>query len=142
MEPEKIEKLYQKIAEHINSMIPVEWDKLFLHIIYGDDFMSRVYFYFFPTGQIEPIYSLDIPKKFTIEEDFFDEIDDTLVDICDELYEAFEELGNSMWTNLTMILDDRGKFKIDFDYEKMPFDDLTKEREVWMKKYLDGAHIK
>nr|MDH3076292.1 DUF600 family protein [Bacillus velezensis] len=65
MVTEKMEQLYQKIAEKINDMIPSEWMRVTLYAEILDD--SREVYFFFNTHEDEEyIYSHDIPEHFQV----------------------------------------------------------------------------
>lgn len=130
-----MEKLYQQAANLVNEMIPEPWDKIYLYTEVSED-SRQVYFYYYPEGQEIPIYSLDITDKYEINEDKFNELDDLLYDCFTELWEEFKRNKQEVWTNLTFILDNTGKFKIEFGYEDLSEADLYESKVIWKYKYL------
>ncbi|MGY8623406.1 immunity protein YezG family protein, partial [Bacillus safensis] len=62
---EKIEENYKEIAEIINEMIPVEWDKVWMYAEIVDD-SSEVNFYFCNPDSEELIYGHNIPEKYSV----------------------------------------------------------------------------
>lgn len=132
---EELGSLYNKIAETVIDTIPEEWDKVYLYgeVIEG---AQTSYFYYFPKGSEQPIYSEDIIEHYTVSEEEYFQKWHRLLNYIRELREVFIDEEQEPWTNFTMIFDNSGKFKIDFNY-----DDLTNvnshEREtIWNYKHL------
>lgn len=70
---EKIEENYKEIAEIINEMIPVEWDKVWMYAEIVDD-SSEVNFYFCNPGNEELIYGHNIPEKYSVSNSIYKEL--------------------------------------------------------------------
>lgn len=56
--------------------------------------------------------------------------------LVDKLNKAFLEEGLEKWNYMTFILENTGKFKIDFEYVNLDESDVITRREAWEKKYL------
>ncbi len=63
MENQKMGELYQKIAEHLNEMIPSQWEKIVLYAEILDD-SADIYFYFTTPTNGDYLYSHYIPEQF------------------------------------------------------------------------------
>ncbi|WP_281515174.1 TIGR01741 family protein, partial [Bacillus licheniformis] len=100
METEKMEKLYQEIAEGINEIIPTEWEKVYLYAEILDD-SSEVFFYFNVPQNKDYIYSHNIPEHFNVSEDIYDELLFELHDLFEDLQNEFKQNNSEVWTNLT-----------------------------------------
>ena len=115
METQKMGELYQKIAEHLNEMIPSQWEKIVLYAEILDD-SADIYFYFTTPTNGDYLYSHYIPEQFNVSEEIYDQL---LI----ELQELFE---------------DTGKFSIDYnddDVLSSQLDDLQR-RDVWKYQNL------
>ncbi|PKC50512.1 hypothetical protein RhiirA1_486147, partial [Rhizophagus irregularis] len=111
-----MEQTYQQIANTLVNIVPEAWNKIFLYAEYRDGY-KKVFFYYYPESGVKPVYSLDITDLFSINEDEFDELENKLYQCFSELWEEFKEQEQELWTNLTFILDNTGKMKINYGYE-------------------------
>jgi uncharacterized protein (TIGR01741 family) len=132
---EKLNKIYEKIADNLNQSIPEEWDKVYM---YGEvnEHMQNAFFYYYPANSDKPIYNLDIPELFDVTEDEIDNLRYELLEILEELWNEFKNNGHEPWTNLTFILESNGRFKIDYDYTDLSEADPREQHWIWKYKYL------
>lgn len=132
-----MEKLYQEIAEGINEIIPTEWEKVYLYAEILDD-STEVFFYFNMPQNEEYIYSHNIPERFNVSEDIYDELLFELHDLFEDLQKEFKENNSGVWTNLTLILESSGRFSIDYNYDDVIESDLngSQRQIVWEYKNL------
>lgn len=135
METKEMEGLYSKIANKVNEIIPVKWDKVILFAEVSED-ASEVFFYFYPIGVHEPVYNLDIPRLYAIDEELVDVLRYELNDYFEDLWGAFKRSNQDTWTNLTLTLDKTGKFKIDYSYEDLSGTDAYERQIIWEYKHL------
>lgn len=133
---EKLNEIYNKIANTLNEMIPELWKKIYM---YGEvvDGAKEAYFYYYPEGENQPIYSQDIPKLFNISKTEYYNVLLELVDNITELWEEFKNNDLEPWTNLTFILENTGEFNIDYDYTDLSETDPIEQHTVWEYKYLN-----
>ena len=132
---EKLNELYGRIANALNDVIPEEWDKVYMYAQLVED-VSEVFFYYYPVGSNEFVYCLDIPELFEISENEYDKLMDKLTKELYTLWYEFKNNGQEQWTNLTFILENNGKFKIDYDYTDLSDVDDSEMHLVWEYKYL------
>lgn len=132
---EKINSLYNKIANNLNETIPEEWDKVYMYAEINED-MQRTFFNYYPKGSNESVYSLDIPEMFEVSEEEQDQLRYQLSDFLTELWQEFKNSKQDAWTNLTFILESTGKFKIDYDYTDLSEASPRKQHIIWDYKYL------
>ncbi|MEC1551570.1 antitoxin YezG family protein [Bacillus haynesii] len=137
METEKMEKLYQEIAEGINEIIPTEWEKVYLYAEILDD-SSEVFFYFNVPQNKDYIYSHNIPEHFNVSEDIYDELLFELHDLFEDLQNEFKQNNPEVWTNLTLTLERNGKFSINYNYDDVIKSDLngSQRQIIWEYKNL------
>jgi uncharacterized protein (TIGR01741 family) len=135
MDDTRLGKLYQQMAETVIEMIPEEWEKVYLYGEVADGF-SKSFFFYYPSERREPVYSLDIPELFHVSEEKFAELKHQLLDELEELWTEYQSQGHEPWTNLTFILDNSGKFKIDFDYTDLSGANPHQQQIIWEYQYL------
>ncbi|MGW7760798.1 immunity protein YezG family protein [Bacillus velezensis] len=137
MNNEKMGELYQKIAEHLNEMIPFQWKKIVLYAEILDD-SADIYFYFTTPTNGDYLYSHYIPEQFNVSEEIYDQLLIELQELFEELKEEFKLGNQDIWTNLTLKLENTGKFSIDYnddDVLSSQLDDLQR-RDVWKYQNL------
>ncbi|MFD1337031.1 antitoxin YezG family protein [Oceanobacillus iheyensis] len=132
---EKLDELYQQISEIVVQTIPEEWSKVYL---YGEvvEGAQTAYFYYFPLGSNNPIYSHEITELFTVSDNEYTQKWNTLVNLIQDLLRVFEEYGQQSWTNFTMSFDNTGKFNIDFNYDNLSNVDPHQRKIIWKYKHL------
>lgn len=137
METEKIGELYQKIAEDLSKMIPSQWEQIVLYAEILDD-SANIYFYFTTPNSSDYLFSHYIPEHFDVGEEIYDQLLIELQELFEELKEEFKLGNQDIWTNLTLKLENTGKFSIDYNYEDVllsELDDLQR-RDVWKYQNL------
>ncbi|AVB10418.1 DUF600 family protein [Bacillus velezensis] len=137
MNNEKMGELYQKIAEHLNEMIPSQWKKIILYAEILDD-SADIYFYFTTPNNSDYLFSHYIPEQFNVSEEIYDQLLIELQELFEELKEEFKLGNQDIWTNLTLKLENTGKFSIDYnddDVLSSELDDLQR-RDVWKYQNL------
>ncbi|HHC8891649.1 TIGR01741 family protein [Staphylococcus aureus] len=112
---EKLSQKYNEIANEINGMIPVEWEKVYV-IAYVDDGGGQVIFYYTKPGNDELYYYSSIVEDYNVLEEVFD-------DLWMELYRSFKKLRNIFkeeslepWTSCEFDFTKDGKLNVSFDY--------------------------
>ncbi|MGG1255273.1 immunity protein YezG family protein [Bacillus velezensis] len=133
----KMGELYQKIAEHLNEMIPSQWEKIVLYTEILDD-SADIYFYFTTPNNSDYLFSHYIPEYFDVSEEIYDQLLIELQELFEELKEEFKLGNQDIWTNLTLKLENTGKFSIDYiddDVLSPELDDLQR-RDVWKYQNL------
>ncbi|PAD62846.1 TIGR01741 family protein [Bacillus siamensis] len=137
MNNEKMGELYQKIAEHLNEMIPFQWKKIVLYAEILDD-SADIYFYFTTPNNSNYLFSHNIPEHFDVSEEIYDQLLIELQELFEELKAEFKLGNQDIWTNLTLKLENTGKFSIDYNYDDVlssQLDDLQR-RDVWKYQNL------
>jgi len=136
----QLQELYQKIAETVNSMIPEEWEKFYFYAQI-DESGGRIYFFYKSIRNHSYNYSLDIPKQFNLSELEFNNKEDKLFDLSEQLREIFKENNQELWYSFTLMLDQTGKFSVSFDYTDWLNTDygFVAQKKIWKYKYLDEA---
>ncbi|MFD1395305.1 immunity protein YezG family protein [Kroppenstedtia eburnea] len=133
---EKVGHMYQQIARTVIDMIPEEWDKVYL---YGEVEEERQasFFFYYPVASKEPVYSLDIPELYEVDEEKFDQLKDQLYEHIETLWNEYKQSGEELWSTLNMIME-RDKFKIEFGYEDLsaPETDYYERSLAWEYNYL------
>ncbi|TYQ14662.1 UNVERIFIED_CONTAM: uncharacterized protein (TIGR01741 family) [Acetivibrio alkalicellulosi] len=132
---EKLNEIYGKIAETLNETIPEEWDKVY---VYGEilEDVQKGFFNYYPKSSNLSVYSHDIPNLFEVSKDEYRKMWNQLLEDLEELWCEFKNNGQEQWTNLTFILENNGKFKIDYDYTDLSDADDSERHLIWNYKYL------
>ena len=66
---ENLNKMYQEIANKINEMIPVEWDKVYTKAYIKEE-SKEVFFYYTLPGSEELHYYTAIPKEHNVSKKY------------------------------------------------------------------------
>ncbi|AMA73476.1 antitoxin YezG family protein [Aneurinibacillus thermoaerophilus] len=135
MDEAKLGSIYQAIAQNIIETIPEDWDKVYLYAELTEG-VRKSYFFYYPVESDEPVYSHDIPELFDINENEYDQLWYQLLDLLKELWDEFKVNSNQPWSNLTLILDNEGNFKIDYSYNDLSKADPHEQQIIWEHKYL------
>ena len=130
-----MEKTYQEIVNVLVEIIPEDWSEIYLYAEYGEGY-KKVFFYYYPTANEKPIYSLDIPHDFKVDVENHNIMRRKLYDLFEVLWMEFKEQDQEQWTLLTFILDNTGEMKIDYSYEDIADLSPTDKQDEWEAKYL------
>jgi uncharacterized protein (TIGR01741 family) len=130
----KVGPIYQQIAQIVIDMIPEKWEKVYLYSKM-EEVGGCIFFHYYPVADEEPVYSLNIPKLFHVDEDEFEQLNDELWEQVEELWNEFKQSGHQPWSTLTMIMD-QGKFNITFGYEDLSQGDSFERRLAWRYHHL------
>ncbi len=151
----ELARSYNKLADQIAYMIPVEWDDInFLgEVEKGRRSWSSV-FYFTDVEKDKKIAANSIPDIYKVSEDIYVgsllQLNKTLL----EIYDHFIKDDQEPWEQLSLYLNKDGKFKIEFFYDVMNENDggqiaretiwaydtfgYIPEDGTYAKKILDG----
>lgn len=135
METKIMEQTYQLIANTLVNIIPEDWKKIFLYAEFRKGY-KKVFYYYYPKIGGEPVYSLDITDLFNVDEEEFDGLDNELYNCFSRLREEFKEHEQELWTNLTFILDNTGKMKMNYGYEDISELSPVEKQDKWEAEYL------
>ncbi|HDT6987818.1 TPA: TIGR01741 family protein [Staphylococcus aureus] len=111
---EKLSEIYNKIANEISGMIPVEWEKVYT-IAYVNDRGGEVVFNYTKPGSDELNYYTYIPREYNVSEKVF-------YDLWTDLYRLFKKLRDLFkedlepWTSCEFDFTSEGKLNVSFDY--------------------------
>lgn len=135
METKRMESIYLEIADALLNIIPEEWDKVLVYSEVREGY-ERMYFYYYPKDELKPIYSLDIIDNFNVDEELLEEKEMKLYECFRGLWNEFKNQEQEQWTNLTFILNCKGKMNIDYNYDNVSEISPVDKQNEWMKKYL------
>ncbi|MED4051225.1 antitoxin YezG family protein [Priestia megaterium] len=136
MNEEKVNKLYQDIANIVIETIPEACSKVYL---YGEvvDGAQTAYFYYYPNNSDEIIYSHDIPEIFALNEEDYVKQWNKLLDCIQELWKVFTQDENQKpWTSVTLIFNHKETFTIQFNYDDLSAADSHARKTIWKYEYL------
>ncbi|MCM2988258.1 antitoxin YezG family protein [Bacillus safensis] len=125
--------LFKRIAEEVNEIIPTDWYKVVLYAEVLED-SSEVFFFFKTDDQKEYIYSHFIPEIFDVSEDIYEGILLNLHALFKELWINDKEINNDVWNSVTLKLNNKGDFSIEYVFSNILEDgiDEIQKQEIWM----------
>ncbi|HCY8798127.1 TPA: TIGR01741 family protein [Staphylococcus aureus] len=112
---EKLSQMYNKIANEISGMIPVEWEKVYT-IAYVDDEGGEVVFNYTKPGSDELNYYTYIPREYNVSEKVFYDLWTDLYRLFKKLRDLFKEESLEPWTSCEFDFTRDGKLNVSFDY--------------------------
>ncbi|HDG9722545.1 TPA: TIGR01741 family protein [Staphylococcus aureus] len=134
---EKLNEMYNEIANKISGMIPVEWEKVYT-MAYIDDEGGEVFYYYTEPGSTELYYYTSVLNKYDIlESEFMDSVYE-LYKQFQNLRELFIEEGLEPWTSCEFDFTREGELKVSFDYIdwiNTEFDQLGRQNYYMYKKF-------
>ncbi|HDA1767840.1 TIGR01741 family protein, partial [Staphylococcus aureus] len=112
---EKQSEMYNKIANEISGMIPVEWEKVYT-MAYINERNGEVFYNYTEPSSDELFYYTSVLNKYNIpRSEFMDSVYE-LYKQFDKLRELFIEEGHEPWTSCEFDFTRDGKLNISFDY--------------------------
>ncbi|MFJ5621617.1 immunity protein YezG family protein [Peribacillus loiseleuriae] len=132
LEPSNNGFIRQSFLEH---ELNLPWLKIYLYAEVSED-SRQVFFYFYTLDKSVPVYSLDIVKKYNLEEQDLEELEDELYECFTELWEEFGNQNQEKWTNLTFAIDNTGNFNIDYYYDDLSEVDSYEQQIIWEYKIM------
>ncbi|HCY8318058.1 TPA: TIGR01741 family protein [Staphylococcus aureus] len=134
---EKLNEMYNEIANKISSMIPVEWEKVYA-MVYIDEGSGEVFYHYTEPRSEELFYYTSVIKKNNILKSSFMDSVYELHDQFEELRDLFKEEDLEPWTSCEFDFTKEGKLKVSFDYIdwiNTEFDQLGRENYYMYKKF-------
>lgn len=128
-----LSKYYSKIANKLNEMIPVEWEKIAMYAEELGD-VSSASFYFYTQDKDGSLISHNsgyLQDEYNVSEEEWDSSFDELFSANKELWLEFEKAGEKTWDILIFKLDSNGKFKIKFEYDTDRNIDFFTKEIIW-----------
>lgn len=112
----ELNKLYRKIAEKINDMIPVEWEEFYFNGEVKDGEGGVYFFYTTLDEKQEYKYSHYIPRMYNIDRKIYNQFLHELFDLTVQLQQVFIDNQQEAWFSVTMIVNGEGKLTVRFSY--------------------------
>ncbi|PGC84291.1 immunity protein YezG family protein [Bacillus toyonensis] len=112
----ELNKLYRKIAEKINDMIPVEWEEFYFNGEVKDGEGGIYFFYTTLDEKQEYKYSHYIPRMYNVDRKIYNQFLHELFDLTVQLQQVFIDNQQEAWFSVTMIVNGEGKLTVRFSY--------------------------
>ena len=112
----ELNKLYRKIAEKINDMIPVEWEEFYFNGEVKDGEGGVYFFYTTLDEKQEYKYSHYIPRMYNVDRKIYNQFLHELFDLTVQLQQVFIDNQQEAWFSVTMIVNGEGKLTVRFSY--------------------------
>lgn len=135
MSHNKSELLYGELAERLNEIIPVNWDKIYLRSEVEAGAVELTY-WFIDSSTKEVVQNFDMTTKYGIDRKIEKLAFIEMTDIIEKIKDALNEEGNPTFSVFTFILDNEGRFKTKYDYINLEESTVLERREAWVKEYL------
>ncbi|MGX7417239.1 immunity protein YezG family protein [Carnobacterium gallinarum] len=130
----KLGELYSELAQKIISMIPINWDRIYyLGEVEKEQLSWSSVFYFEETDSKIFVKSHNIPEKYSVSQQIYDELLVELNSLLLKIYRCFEENDQPVWDQLDFSLTSNGKFNVNFLYDKISENDSgqAKREIIW-----------
>ncbi|KXA39191.1 TIGR01741 family protein [Staphylococcus lugdunensis] len=111
----KLNKQYNKIANHVSDMIPGSWEKVYL-VAYMEEYASEVFFFFTVPQKDELYYSQHIPKDFGVSKKEYVNRAFRLCDLFDDLNAIFVKYGQEQFGTCEFDFTIEGNLNVSFEY--------------------------
>ena len=111
----KLNKQYNKIANHVSDMIPGSWEKVYL-VAFLEERACEVFFYFTVPNNDELLYSLSIPEIYGVSEKEFSQRKFKLYHLFFDLRNIFEKNGQEPFGTCEFDFTIGGKLNVSFEY--------------------------
>lgn len=112
----ELNKLYRKIAEKINDMIPVEWEEFYFNGEVKDGEGGVYFFYTTLDEKQEYKYSHYIPRMYNVDRKIYNQFLHELFDLTVQLQQVFIDNQQEAWFSVTMIVNGEGKLTVRYSY--------------------------
>lgn len=122
------EKTFQEVFDLIQDFLPQNWKETIFFAGYTKGSYSMKYYCRVGDGTFIDCFSFDDVSRADLLKLFIN-----IDKILSKERASFDE--KNRWTILTMIVDDSGKMKTEFDYDDHS-EDMIAYENVWKKKYL------
>lgn len=130
-----MEALYSRIAHTVMDMIPEEWEWMKLYSESWSGYHTT-FFYYLPADGGKPVYSLDIPDLYDVDEETFDDMDEELYELLRALKAEFVRQEQPSWTSLTFSLSRDGKMNLNYGYEDLSDLDPVEKQNRWEAEHI------
>ena len=134
---EKLNEMYQEIANKINEMIPAEWEQVYTKA-YIDDEGGEVLFYYTKPGNNDLHYYTNIPRDYNVSEKIFSDLRGDLFGLFDKLRESFKGDNQEPWTSCEFDFTNKGKLNVAFayiDWKNSEFGPMARKNYYKYKKF-------
>lgn len=136
MRYDKIELIYQQIANKFVEMIPTEWNKILLFCEVGEG-TNSIHYVFYERFNNKANDSESLINEFGMSRDTEMMYSIEISELIMKLQKAFVEQGLERWNIVTFILESTGEFKFDFEYVDLDASDEIIRRKEWEDKYIN-----
>lgn len=144
IETPEIKSIYKKIQNELFYMIPEKWDKIYLYASVIKNINNietgEMFFYYIPKGILKknPVNVYEVPSKFNIDEEEYNELANNLYETIKVLRKQFKKQNEKLWSNIVISIENF-KFNIEYSYENLLTSNYSDEDRniIFRYKYLD-----
>ncbi len=124
------DKIFQDIFDRIQDYLPRDWKRVIYFVGYTEGSYSMKFYSQNGEGEYLDCFHMQGATKGQLVKLFMD-IDKILSK------ERIELSDEHKWSSLTMVVEENGTMKTEFDYEDLTNDMISYEKR-WREKYLRG----
>ena len=129
------ETYYKQIANSVNNIIPVKWERIALYAEMGESSVMT-FFYFYDCDKKSYIQGGDLYDNYSISRTDYRSFVVSLSKQIRALHDDILQNTGDDWTQMTFLLQKVGKFNVEFGYEDLNETTEMERRKVWKDKYL------
>ncbi len=127
----KLSEFYLELGEKLVSMIPTDWEKIYY---LGEVEKSRLswssVFYFEESNTNKFIRSHSIPDIYGVSEKIYNQLLRELDEVMLKIYDCFVDEKQEAWDQISLSIDNKGRFNIEYLYNKIVNGTSQVSREV------------
>ena len=131
----EFDEIFSKLAQKIDSMIPVEWIELYYlgEVEKGRLSCSSVFYFTEKNNKSEFKRSHEIPLYYGVSDKVYMELLSELNNHLLELYDCFKLNEQELWEQVSIYINNSGKLNIDFKYDVMNENDggQVRREAIW-----------
>lgn len=131
---ENVNDFYTKIANHISSMIPTEWEKFYyLGEVEKEKLSWSSVFYFIDEKTKEIVKSHSIPETYNVPQEIYQQLLEELNEMTLSMYDDFVKDEQEPWEQVSLSVDNKGAFNVDYFYDTISGknDSQAKREVIW-----------
>lgn len=125
---------YLKIAQSLNSIIPIQWTRIMAGFEMIDEVVT-IFFYYFDKNEEKYYPEGTLVEEHGVNAREFHELLVKLSDYVIKLNGEMEDKTGVSWSTMAFILESTGEFNVDYGYDDLTLSSKIERRRKWMEKY-------
>lgn len=127
----KLSEFYLELGKKLVSMVPAKWNKIYyLGEVEKKKASWSSVFYFEDGNTGSVVKSHNIPSVYSVSEIIYRDLLKELDQIMLKIYDYFISEEQEEWDQISMVIDNKGRFSVDYFYNKIEIGSSQVSREV------------